>query len=363
MNDINNNIYFLKSNNRNIEIKLNQNLELFNIFNNYIDICDKTYIPKNTKISTDQGIINIENIDPNKNTINKKKVISIYKIEKYSLKFIKILKNALANNIPNNDIILSPNHKIIIDGNTIEAKTFLMKHLKNNISLVDFNDVILYNIMIEDFINIRANNLLIQSYIPYDNNFLENINSIKIYEKNKLKELENIKLQKIREENKNKTINKYILWDHWIKYGKNENKKLHLLVNNNNADIYRYKKDNEYLFDEDVHDSLVWLHWIKFGKKEGKIMHSKVNRINADFEKYILDYPFLSKNLNYNHDKIWNNWLKKEKLNGKIMNIKISVKNADFERYKFDYPFLFSNLYKQCEKNKNYTELLKNLNN
>jgi hypothetical protein len=125
---------------------------------------------ENTKINTDQGIIEIKNINPKINTIYNKKIIGISKTitnEKYLISFEK---SCLYNNVPKERTILSQNHKIFYKGKWLQAYLFL--NIKG-VNKIVYNGEILYNILMEKYDKVIVNNLICETLHP--NNIIAKI--------------------------------------------------------------------------------------------------------------------------------------------------------------------------------------------
>lgn len=125
---------------------------------------------ENIKINTDQGIIEIKNINPEINTIYNKKIIGISKTitnEKYLISFEK---SCLYNNIPKERTVLSQNHKIFYKGKWLHARLLLNK---KGVNKIVYNGEILYNILMEKYDTVNVNNLICETLHP--NNIIAKI--------------------------------------------------------------------------------------------------------------------------------------------------------------------------------------------
>jgi len=187
------NVYFLGDNiyptnlfdnsySTNINIYYKSKYNYYNHFNtegttfNYIKL-NSSPIPisnvcflENTKINTDQGIIEIKNINPEVNTIYNKKIVGISKTitnEKYLISFEK---SSLYNNVPKERTILSQNHKIYYKGKWLPSRLFLNK---KGVNKIVYNGEILYNILMEKYDKIIVNNLICETLHP--NNIIAKI--------------------------------------------------------------------------------------------------------------------------------------------------------------------------------------------
>lgn len=128
---------------------------------------------KGTKIHCDQGIIKIENIIPNKHTINGKSINFITKTIHTGEELIKFKKDCFAPNRPSEDLICSPEHKIHYKNKLVEAKDFV----KNFVDVITIknNKEVLYNILMDEHEIIVANNIPVESLHP--NNLIAVLNS------------------------------------------------------------------------------------------------------------------------------------------------------------------------------------------
>ena len=116
-----------------------------------------------SEVKTDQGIIEIDKINPDIHTIKNKKIIAISKTRTLEKELIFIKKNSFDYNIPNKDTVITKNHKIFYNKQLIKAKELLHN---NGIELIKYNGEILYNVlMIEENIMI-VNNLIVETLNP-----------------------------------------------------------------------------------------------------------------------------------------------------------------------------------------------------
>ena len=94
----------------------------------YTNPISNTCFPANTPITTDQGIIPIEKINPLKHTIRNKQIMAITQTITQDEYLVCFEKNAIANNIPCEKTIVSKNHLIFNKGDMIKAKDFIGKY-------------------------------------------------------------------------------------------------------------------------------------------------------------------------------------------------------------------------------------------
>ena len=142
--------------------------------------------PAGTLISTYQGEISIEKIIPFENTINNKNIKAITKTISHDTYLVCFDKNALGNNYPNKKTIISKEHKILYKGKMIEAYKFL-GHFER-VQKVNYNQEILYNVLMEKYEKIKVNNIICETLHPnniiaklYNSNYGEEYKNKIIY--------------------------------------------------------------------------------------------------------------------------------------------------------------------------------------
>ena len=119
---------------------------------------------KNTPITTDQGIIPIEKINPSIHTINNKRIIAITKTISQDKYLICFGKHSLGFNCPNKKTIMSKDHKILYKGEMIEAYQFL--DLYDKVTKVEYNGEILYNVLMDDYGKMKINKMICETLHP-----------------------------------------------------------------------------------------------------------------------------------------------------------------------------------------------------
>jgi hypothetical protein len=125
------------------------------------DIC----FPAGTPITTNQGLIPIEKINPDIHTIRNKQIVAITKTIYASNKYLVCFeKDSLGNNIPSQKTIISKNHKIFYSGKMIKACGLL--GLNDKISKIEYNDEVLYNVLMENHDKMIVNNLICETLDP-----------------------------------------------------------------------------------------------------------------------------------------------------------------------------------------------------
>ena len=128
--------------------------------NNYTkaNIC----FPEGTPVKTDQGIIHIENIVPNKHTIRNEPILAVTRTVTNEKSLILLEKDALEKNYPSKDTIISGEHKIAYKGKMYKAKALIGDKVKE----VEYNGEILYNIVMKKHSLIQINRLLCETLHP-----------------------------------------------------------------------------------------------------------------------------------------------------------------------------------------------------
>lgn len=99
--------------------------------------------PEGTPIQTDQGLISIEQINCEINTIRSKKIVRITKTRSCYNYNILITKNSLGQNIPSQNTVISPDHKVFYNKEMICSK-YLVNKVKG---VLELNMMVLYFIM------------------------------------------------------------------------------------------------------------------------------------------------------------------------------------------------------------------------
>ena len=162
--------------------------------------------PANTPVHTDQGIIEIDKIDPNKHTINNKPIVDITKTVTNDKYLVCFNKNALALNYPSSKTIMSKNHKIYFNGKMIEAYKFT--EFFDDVFKIKYNGEILYNVLMEEHTKINVNNLLCETLHP--DNIIAKLYTRKCKYSQEIKETIIALLNKCIEKNDYKTYKKIV---------------------------------------------------------------------------------------------------------------------------------------------------------
>ena len=136
---------------------------------------------ENSLVHTDQGLIPISQMIPNKHTINNHEIIGISKTISFDKYLICFKSHSLGFNYPKSDTILSKNHKILYNNKLIPAYNFLNGF--ENVVKIKYNGETLYNILMQKYNTILVNNLVCETLHP--NNFIAKMINSNLNDKQK----------------------------------------------------------------------------------------------------------------------------------------------------------------------------------
>jgi hypothetical protein len=123
--------------------------------------------PAGTPVLTDQGIINIEKINPKIHTIQNKKIVAVTQTITNENHLVCIEKNALGDNIPSKKTIISNFHRVEYKGKLTPAKYLKFAiNDKKTIYNIKYNNEILYNILMEKHETMSVNNMIVETLDP-----------------------------------------------------------------------------------------------------------------------------------------------------------------------------------------------------
>ena len=120
--------------------------------------------PAGTPVTTDQGEIFIELIDPDIHTILNKKIVAITETVMLDNNIVCFEKNSLGYNIPNKKTHISKYHSIMYNHKLIEAYKFVGR--LRGVYYEKYNGELLYNILMEKHYIIKINNLKVETLNP-----------------------------------------------------------------------------------------------------------------------------------------------------------------------------------------------------
>ena len=129
-----------------------------------------------TPITTDQGIVAIEEIDIKKHTIRQKQIKAITKTVSRDKYLVCFAKDSFGPNVPCEKTVMSKNHLVWYNGQMHKAKEFVegVTELKKEkkVTTVKYNGEILYNVLLETYEKMLVNNLICETLHP-DNKIAE----------------------------------------------------------------------------------------------------------------------------------------------------------------------------------------------
>jgi hypothetical protein len=131
--------------------------------NNSVPISNICFLAK-TPITTDQGVVVIEKIQPELHSIRNQRIVTITKTITNDKYLVCFEKNSIGHNIPCEKTIVSKNHLIFNKGKMIKAKDFIGKY--DNIYKIKYNGEILYNVLLEKYDKMVVNNLICETLHP-----------------------------------------------------------------------------------------------------------------------------------------------------------------------------------------------------
>jgi hypothetical protein len=147
-----------------VQVSNPQNLSAtFSVNPPLLPIC----FPAGTPVLTDQGIINIEKINPKIHTIQNKKIVAVTQTITNEKHLVCIEKNALGENKPNQRTLISQCHNVEFNGKFMRAK-YLKYAVDNKKSVhnVKYENQILYNVLMEEHEVMSVNNMLVETLDP-----------------------------------------------------------------------------------------------------------------------------------------------------------------------------------------------------
>ena len=120
--------------------------------------------PENTLISTNQGNIAIQDLDPEIHTIRNKTIELITKTVTQDKYLVCFEKDSLGKNLPSEKTIITKNHVIYYKGSAMKAKDFINKF--ENVKKIKYNGEVLYNVLLKEHDKMMVNNLICETLHP-----------------------------------------------------------------------------------------------------------------------------------------------------------------------------------------------------
>jgi hypothetical protein len=135
-----------------------------NVLVKWIGVLSPICFPAGTPVSTDQGNIAIDKLNPKINTIRGKKIVGVSQTISLEKQIISIEKDAIANNIPCATTQISKEHKILYKGEMVNARRLV--GVCKGVSEIPYNGEILYNVILKKYDRMIINNLICETLHP-----------------------------------------------------------------------------------------------------------------------------------------------------------------------------------------------------
>jgi hypothetical protein len=125
-----------------------------------IPIC----FPKGTPITTNQGDIAIEELNPDIHTIRGKNIVAITQTTPLHQYIVSIEKDALGKNVPCAATQISKEHKVFYNGEMVKAKDLV--DMCEGVTKIPYNGEPLYNVLLKKHDKMMVNNLICETLDP-----------------------------------------------------------------------------------------------------------------------------------------------------------------------------------------------------
>jgi hypothetical protein len=120
--------------------------------------------PKGTLVTTNQGNIAIEKLNPDIHTIRNKRIVAITQSKPLFKHIVSIESGALGKNLPNHNTQISNEHKVYYKGRMMKAVELV--GLCDGVTQIPYTGEILYNVLMEKHDNMMINNLICETLHP-----------------------------------------------------------------------------------------------------------------------------------------------------------------------------------------------------
>jgi ABC-type antimicrobial peptide transport system permease subunit len=143
--------------------------------------------PENTPITTDQGIIAIQDLEKHSYIINGNKVLGVVSYKpKSSIDMVLFKQHALGYNMPSKDTLMTRNHQVYYNNVPREAIAYTTNAFKLNKTIlkgvpsnpkpkvIQYNKEV-YNVMLEEGHKMKVNNMLVETLHPSNELYKKNV--------------------------------------------------------------------------------------------------------------------------------------------------------------------------------------------
>jgi uncharacterized membrane protein len=120
--------------------------------------------PAGTPITTDQGIVPIEQINTRRHTLQGQAILHVTQTVTLDKYLISFPKNVLGRNMPSATTVMTKDHKIMFQDQLVPAYRFL--HLSKEIKKVTYSGKILYNVLLANHGTMVVNNMECETLHP-----------------------------------------------------------------------------------------------------------------------------------------------------------------------------------------------------
>ena len=131
--------------------------------------------PKGTPVTTDQGNIFIEKLNPDKHTIRGKEIVAITQSRPLQKHIVCFEKDSFSKNVPSQQTLCSMEHAVFYKGKMMKARDIV--DVCENATFVPYNGETLFNVLLKKHDKMMINNLICETLHP--ENIMAKINMMK----------------------------------------------------------------------------------------------------------------------------------------------------------------------------------------
>ena len=120
--------------------------------------------PAGTPVTTNQGLVAIEKLNPDIHTIRNKRIVAITQTRPLFTHIVSIEKDALGKNVPSATTQISKEHSIFYKGKMMRAVDLV--GVCDGVVEISYNGETLYNVLMEKHSHMMINNLVCETLHP-----------------------------------------------------------------------------------------------------------------------------------------------------------------------------------------------------